>query len=122
MASTLWSSLYGENKLRYHVIPPVFLLFFTSIVQLLAIVGRGETFGLDQVWKNLAGNPTAWNWLVVVCLWAFYSLKISNKTVLGPETPFGYKPIYQVNIFFNVDLFGFLYRFCCRIMDFRTTL
>jgi len=91
------SLLYSENTFRYYVVPPIFLLFFTSIVQYLSVIGRGESLTWETAVANLSGNAAAWNWLVVVCLWAFYSLKVPSKTVLGPETPFGYRPTYQVS-------------------------
>lgn len=90
--------LYAENTLRYYIVPPIFLLFFTSVVQYLSVIGRGGSFDRNTALSNLSGNPTAWNWLVGISLWAYYSLKIPSKTVLGPETPFGYRPLYKVGL------------------------
>lgn len=88
---------YPDKTIRYHVIPPVFVIFFTAIVQYLVIVARGEEFAIGKAYENIAGNSTSWKWVAFIILWATVSLKIPSKIAHGPETSFGYKPPYRVS-------------------------
>ncbi|KAL0275602.1 UNVERIFIED_CONTAM: hypothetical protein PYX00_003407 [Menopon gallinae] len=87
------------ERIRYHAVPPAFILFFTFIVQYLAIKGKGENFTVDLMQKCMLGNTTSWIWSVIIVLWGAVSLKVPAKDVKGPETSFGVRPIYKGNGF-----------------------
>lgn len=88
---------YPNQFLRFRVAPPVLVIFFTGIVQLLSIRARAEGLTKKAVWEGTVGNDVAWRWVGFICLWAGLSLKVPAKTVLGPETSFGYRPPYKVS-------------------------
>ena len=82
------------------VVPPIFLVFFTVITQVLVVIGNPDLpfeFGhiLGQFF-NL-GTPFAWKVVAVFFAWGFLSLKIPSKTYLGPAAPHGYVPKYSAN-------------------------
>jgi len=91
-----WQRRY--NVLRYHVIPPVFVVFFTFAVQLLLLrANPTEAFTIDRIW----GNCYSWKVVGVFMLWAAIFLWIPSNEYHGPVTNFGQVPVYAAN--------GFLY-------------
>ena len=93
------SSAY--DKLRYQIVPPVFLVFFTVITQFLVALGNpdlplGSTGFFGKLF-SLFGSIFAWKLVGFFYLWAFISLKIPSKTFLGPAAPHGYVPKYSAN-------------------------
>ncbi|KAK2720283.1 hypothetical protein QYM36_004233 [Artemia franciscana] len=86
------------DQLRYNVVPPVFVVFFTVATQYLAWKGNEEpNFRLSRA----LGNEFSWKFVGLFFLWAFLSLKVPSKIYKGPVTSFGYTPLYSDN--------GFLY-------------
>jgi hypothetical protein len=83
--------------LRYHIVPPIFLVVFTGAVQYLALVGQGET---NITWRLAAskalGNSFSWACVGLFSLWAILWLQLPSSQVHGPPTLFGYRPPYQV--------------------------
>lgn len=97
---TLW------EYIRYNVVPPVFVVFFTIAVQFLAAWGRDE----DTIDPSKAlGNAYSWKAVLLFALWAFLWLKIPSKKYEGPPTLFGYKPVYSDNgvLYYWASLVGF---------------
>lgn len=90
---------YPDNKIRYQIIPPIFVIFFTAIVQYLVIIARGEDFTIWKAWENTKGNAASWNWVGFIIIWAVISLKIPSEIIHGPETSFGYRPPYKVSVY-----------------------
>jgi hypothetical protein len=82
---------------RYHIVPPIFLVVFTGAVQYLALVGQGET---NITWRLAAskalGNSFSWACVGLFSLWAILWLQLPSSQVHGPPTLFGYRPPYQV--------------------------
>ncbi len=72
--STL-SSLPGYDTLRYHVVPPVFLVVFTLLAQVLAVIGNPHC---EASVFNL-GSAFAWKVVLAFYAWAFASLRIPSK-------------------------------------------
>jgi len=85
------------NVVRYHIVPPIFLVVFTGAVQYLAHVGQGAT---NITWSLVAskalGNSFSWGCVGLFSLWAFFWLQVPSGQVHGPSTLFGYRPPYQV--------------------------
>jgi hypothetical protein len=85
------------DVVRYHIVPPVFLVVFTGAVQYLAHVGQGAT---NITWRLAAskalGNSFSWGCVGLFSLWAFFWLHVPSGQVHGPSTLFGYRPPYQV--------------------------
>ncbi|ODN02551.1 7-dehydrocholesterol reductase [Orchesella cincta] len=80
--------------LNYHVIPPVFLVFFTAATQILAQVGNPEkSFQLEY----LVGNCFAWKCIGSLFAWAMIWLLVPSKKFNGPTTAFGLTPVYKAN-------------------------
>lgn len=85
------------DLIRYQVVPPVFLVCFTFITQVLVVVGNPElTFSF---WSLLSfGSPFAWKVVLSFYLWALLSMKVpGSKIFKGPPTPHGYVPVYAAN-------------------------
>lgn len=79
--------------INYHVIPPVFLVFFTAAAQYLAHVGNPDKpFQLEY----LLGNGFAWKCIGILFAWAIVWLRVPSKKFYGPVTSFGLRPEYQV--------------------------
>jgi len=95
---------------RYYVIPPIFLLMFTGVTQIL--VSLGNSFFRPFEPSSLLNVGTAYSWKIVLAFlfWAFLSLKVPSKEFLGPVTPAGYVPRYSANgtQFYLVSLIGYL--------------
>ncbi|KAL1139101.1 hypothetical protein AAG570_009162 [Ranatra chinensis] len=85
------------NKLRYEIVPPLFLGFFTSSVQLFALFGSGEQISLTKVISNSLGNSFSWSLVAVFSTWAVIWLKIPSSQTSGPKTYYDYTPTYQNN-------------------------
>ena len=83
--------------LHYHIIPPVFIVFFIIIAQYLAIVGQGQTFTWELALSNYLGDATSWKWTSLFVLWSIIWLKVPSKIVQGPESHFGAIPNYKVS-------------------------
>ena len=94
------SSLY--NFLRYYIVPPLFLVVFTLVTQVLVVLGN-PNLKLDQafLWKFYTGlfSPFAWKVVCLFYLWAYLCLvEPLGKTFKGPPTPgSGYVPVYKAN-------------------------
>ncbi|CAG7668703.1 unnamed protein product [Allacma fusca] len=80
--------------LSYHIVPPLFLIIFTSAAQYLAQAGNPDR--KFQTWFIL-GNCFAWKVVGSLLAWALLWLWIPSKKFPGPTTSFGYTPIYQAN-------------------------
>jgi hypothetical protein len=85
------------DVIRYHIVPPVFLVVFTGAVQYLALVGQGET---NITWRLAASkalcNSFSWGCVALFSLWAILWLQLPAGQVYGPPTLFGHRPPYQV--------------------------
>nr|CAD7456496.1 unnamed protein product [Timema tahoe] len=84
--------------LRYHVTPPLFLVFFPGVVNFMALWGQGErdvTWGLAA--SKALGNSFSWAAVGVLVLWATVWLHVPARATLGPPTKFGYRPPYKDN-------------------------
>lgn len=86
---------------HYHIIPPVFIIFFVGVIQYLAILGQGQEFTLELALENSLGDATSWKWTLIFCIWAIIWLRVPSKIVSGPETPFGTKPAYRVSLLYR---------------------
>lgn len=93
-------------NLRYNVVPPVFLVVFTVLAQILVKVGNPDS---DVSVLNL-GSVFAWKLVLAFYAWAYVSLKIPSKKYSGPATPDGYVPVYSANgtQYYLVSLVAFL--------------
>uniref|UniRef100_A0A0K8SIV7 7-dehydrocholesterol reductase n=2 Tax=Lygus hesperus TaxID=30085 RepID=A0A0K8SIV7_LYGHE len=83
--------------IRYKLVPPVFIVVFTGLVQILALFGRGDALTAKSVASGFLGNVESWTIVTVFALWAFVWLKIPGPTTKGPASPTGYVPIYADN-------------------------
>lgn len=90
--------VYGQNAFRYHVVPVVFVVGFTLAVQVLMIWAHGRSVCVESVLENILGDKTSWAITLGFFIWAWLSIKISPSVYLGPETAFGFKPRYAVNL------------------------
>ncbi|KAG0724497.1 7-dehydrocholesterol reductase [Chionoecetes opilio] len=92
--------------LRYYIGPPCIILGATGSVQLLAWLGTDPS----SIPWHVKGNGSAWLTVAVLLLWAFLSLWVPGKVFRGPQTPFGYTPIYKANglQFFLVSIAAYL--------------
>lgn len=84
------------DVLRYHVVPPLFLLFFTNVVQLMALWGRGESVSMVALASNAVGDAFSWAAVGVLVLWAFLWLHVPGPLTQGPPSPTGFVPTYKV--------------------------
>ena len=121
------SSFY--ETLRYKVVPPIFLIFFTVVTQVLVVIGNPELeFGLGSILGRFFSLGTVFSWQVVgvFFFWAYLSLKVPSKIFLGPAAPHGYVPKYSANgtqyylvtlVVFLVYSFGFDTTLCGRIYE-----
>lgn len=82
---------------HYHILPPVFIVFFVGVIQYLAIIGQGQEFTLELALENSLGDATSWKWTLIFCIWAIIWLRVPSKIVHGPETPFATRPCYRGN-------------------------
>jgi len=90
------SDLY--DLIRYQLVPPAFLLFFTVITQVLVVIANPT---LEFTFTSLIslGSTFSWKVVAVFYFWAFLSLKVPSKIFKGPATPNGYVPLYSANGF-----------------------
>ena len=88
MINKAWSILH------YHVLPPLFILFFTSAVQFLVYLGD-PSYQLD--FTIFTGNGYSWAAVTIFTTWAVLMLKIPAKSYYGPETADGTRPRYHDN-------------------------
>ncbi|CAL8074258.1 unnamed protein product [Orchesella dallaii] len=79
---------------NYHVIPPVFLVFFTAATQILAQAGNPER---PFRFEYLVGNCFAWKCIGSLLAWAMFWLLVPSKKFNGPTTSFGLTPVYKAN-------------------------
>jgi len=103
------------SNLRYNIVPPVFLVFFTLVTQVLVSLGGfDDGIGLSTLLAFFTGlfSTFAWKVVLVFYAWCFFSLKIPNTKVFkGPPTPkAGYVPVYAANgtQFYLASLAAFL--------------
>ena len=101
------------DTLRYQIVPPVFLVFFTGITQVLVVLGNPKlTFEFGHILGQFfnIGTPFAWRVVLFFYAWAFLSLKVPSKTFLGPAAPHGYVPVYSANgtQYYLISLAAFL--------------
>lgn len=99
------------DTVRYHVVPPIFLVVFTGAVEYLAHVGQGTTsisWGLAA--SKALGNSFSWGCVGLFSLWAVFWLHVPSGQVHGPSTLFGYRPPYQDNgvLYYWASLVGFV--------------
>ncbi|XP_023330159.1 7-dehydrocholesterol reductase [Eurytemora carolleeae] len=79
------------DLVRYYIIPPIFLVFFTGVTQVLVSLGNPyRPFELSSLFNP--GTQYSWTVVSIFMFWAFLSLKIPSKEFLGPTTPAGYTP------------------------------
>ena len=84
------------NVVRYNIVPPLFLIFFTVVTQWLVTAGHDtKTFSISSILKT--GTSFSWSVVVVFLLWSYASLIVPSKTFKGPVTPVGYVPVYSAN-------------------------
>ncbi len=68
---------------RYHLVPPLFLVVFTGLTQVLVTLGNPD---LQGSWSSVVlrffslGNAFAWKVIGAFFLWGFISLKVSLRT------------------------------------------
>jgi len=95
--------------LRYRVLPPLMIVFFTAVTQLLVILGNPHR---EWSLNNLLNPGNTFSWVVVSLffLWGLLSLWVPSKTFLGPTTPAGDVPRYSANgvQFYLVSLAAYL--------------
>merc|ERR1712038_834619 len=108
------------SNLRYNIVPPIFLFFFTYVTQVLVAVGNPSlTFQFSSFYKGLASG-FAWKVVLAFYLWCYISLILpGTKVFLGPATPrAGYVPVYAANgtQFYLMSLATFLALFYWRPM------
>ena len=84
------------NVVRYNIVPPLFLIFFTVATQWLVTAGNStKTFSLSSIFNT--GSSFSWTVVLVSLTWSYLSLKVPSKTFRGPVTPVGYEPVYSAN-------------------------
>ncbi|XP_053627966.1 uncharacterized protein [Cherax quadricarinatus] len=98
------------SVLRYYVGPPVMVVTTCVGVQYLAQVGGDGT----NSWSML-GDAHSWTVVLFTLLWALLSLWVPGKVFSGPQTHFGYTPVYKANgfQFFLVSLAAFFLLVTC---------
>ena len=103
------------SNLRYNIVPPLFLVFFTYVTQVLIVIGNPDlNFGLGTLVSFFTGlfSSFAWKVVLVFYLWCYLSLILpGTKVFKGPPTPqAGYVPEYAANgtQFYLVSLAAFL--------------
>lgn len=102
------------NKLRYHIAPPVFVVVFTSSVQLLALSGRDEDITLLALASGICGNAFSWTIVSTFIMWAWVWLIIPRKQIYGPTTSYGCTPIYKGRgfVYYWVSVVAYI---CCEL-------
>lgn len=84
------------NKIRYEIVPPVFLVVFTALAQILVGIGNPDLgFSLFSLFS--IGSVFAWKIVILFYLWAFISLKVRNPAqvvgvsiILGGKSQFSF--------------------------------
>ena len=89
------SGLY--KSVHYYLVPPVFVVFFTALVQYIAWAARADSG--DFNWDVILGNSFSWKFVGILILWAYMSLAVASEKTYGPTTSFGQTPEYQNNGF-----------------------
>ena len=74
------------DTIRYKIVPPVFLVVFTCLAQVLVVLGNP---GARVSWTNLLGSAFAWKLILAFYAYTFLSLKIPSATFMGPPTNTG---------------------------------
>ena len=73
------------SNLRYNILPPVFLVFFTCITQVLVVLGNGSSelslFGLLFAFFTGLFSTFAWKVVLVFYAWCFLSLKVGTQAI-----------------------------------------
>ncbi|XP_039289453.1 7-dehydrocholesterol reductase isoform X2 [Nilaparvata lugens] len=97
------------HLLHYHIVPIVFIVFFTSSVQVLASLGRDEHITLGLIVPRLYGDRHSWTIVAAIFVWAIFWLKVPSSKTYGPETFYGAIPEYQDNgmLFFIASVLAF---------------
>ncbi|KAF6212512.1 hypothetical protein GE061_013035 [Apolygus lucorum] len=83
--------------IRYHLVPPIFIVLFTALVQIVAQFGRGNTLTWYAISDGIVGDRTSWIVVLTFVFWAYLFLRTPGKTLKGPPSPTGYVPIYRDN-------------------------
>jgi len=84
------------DLVRYNLVPPLFLVFFTGITQWLVAAGiPNRQFSLATLLSP--GSFFSWTVVFIFLLWSFLSLKVPARIFKGPATPAGYIPAYSAN-------------------------
>ena len=102
------------NTIRYSIIPPLFLIFFTVITQWLVSAGDdNKVFSVASILNT--GTPWSWSVVTVFLLWSYLSLIVPSNKFLGPTTPAGYVPVYSANgtQYYLVSLLAYLIMVWC---------
>jgi len=95
--------------LRYRLLPPLMIIFFTGITQYLVSLGNPH-----RAWSPNSllspGNTFSWLAVAIFFLWGYLSLIVPSKVFLGPMTPAGDVPRYSANgvQFYLVSLLSYL--------------
>ncbi|XP_057381271.1 uncharacterized protein LOC130703836 [Daphnia carinata] len=90
--SETWKRI--KTIVHNHVVPPLFLVFFTPIVQVLAFKAIPD---IPFEWDRVLGNVYSWKVVIIFLSWALMFLLISDRTFKGPPTSVGYVPVYADN-------------------------
>ena len=102
------------NTIRYSIIPPLFLIFFTVITQWLVSAGDdNKVFSVASILNT--GTPWSWSVVTVFLLWSYLSLIVPSNKFRGPTTPAGYVPVYSANgtQYYLVSLLTYLIMVWC---------
>ena len=103
------------DLVRYNLVPPLFLVFFTGITQWLVAAGIPNRW--FRAFRSLViylflfshfrqfslatllspGSFFSWTVVFIFLLWSFLSLKVPARIFKGPATPAGYIPAYSAN-------------------------
>jgi len=80
------------DVVRYNIVPPLFLIFFTVATQWLVAAGDStRTFSMSSILNT--GSSFSWTVVLLFLAWSYLSLKVPSKTFRGPVTPVGYEPL-----------------------------
>lgn len=84
------------DMLRERLVPPGFVVLFTFAVQYLA---HRANSSVPFTWDRIYGNSYSWTVLAIFLLWSLIFLHVPAPVFKGPQTSFGYVPLYTDNGF-----------------------
>ncbi|CAG0893075.1 unnamed protein product [Cyprideis torosa] len=101
------SSHREPDFVRYHLVPPLFVVFFPIACQFLVVLPRDD--GTPIQLSHLMGNAFVWKCLLVLAIWSLFFLWIPSKKCYGSTTTYGETPEYVDNgmLFYLSSTFGF---------------